>query len=336
MTFNVSEFNQKVLDVFDEEEKKNGESKMSSDFFLNLKTPVFPPMVQVGISNLCDLSCGQCYHKAYKKKKGYCPVFMKQTVFRKVVDETASFPTDTVFRFLGKGESLLHPELIEMLAYARNTLAQPIAFITNGIRLDQEMGIKLLATGVDVIDVSIDAFSRDVYGMVRSNSNWFPLLVENVETLIDQRNKGGFKTRIFVSFLIQPENYLELDQFEAFWENKADKILFRKYHTYGGLIGKKPTPYRERTPCAALWGRINVNERGRITRCFVDWNDTDILADIRKVSLLEAWRSSAYAEIRKQHLKAVYSGICANCEGWQSAHWNLSYEKAVNTTGGEK
>jgi hypothetical protein len=44
---------------------------------------------------------------------------------------------------------------------------------------------------------------------------------------------------------------------------------------------------------------------------------------------MRVWKS-AYDEARAGHLSGNYPELCANCDtGWQAAHRNLSYEKAI-------
>ncbi len=323
-----------LASVFEKEESLvRGCNNQQKDFFSgkNLETDEFPAMVQIGVSNVCNLSCAQCYHRVYKKRHGYRPIFMGMRIFEKVVRETVSFSSKTVLRFLGKGESLLHPNIIEMVMHAKSNLVSPVALITNGILLNKKMSASLLETGIDVLDISIDAFSSNVYGKVRSNPELFSMLVDNVNNLMTMRDSGGFQTRIFVSFLMQPENFEERNAFETYWSERVDKILYRKYHTYGGKIYQKPTPLKKRFPCAALWNRINVNERGLVTRCFVDWDDQFIIGDLNVSgsTLLNVWKGKAFEDVREAHRAGTCTGLCEKCEGWQTAHWNISYEKAI-------
>jgi len=320
--------------VFEKEEFLIGDCGVQQkDFFSkeNLKTDEFPAMVQIGISNLCNLSCTECYHRVYKKRPDYKPTFMSMRIFEKVIYDMANFPSRTVLRFLSKGESLLHPNIIEMVMHAKNNLASPVALITNGISLNKKISSSLLGTGIDVLDISLDAFTPDVYGMVRSNPELFSTVVDNVNNLVAMRDLGGFQTKVFVSFLMQPENYEEKNNFEAYWSERVDKILYRKYHTYGGKICQKPTPSKERFPCAALWNRINVNERGLITRCYVDWDDQYIIGDlnVKGPTLLDIWKDKSFENTRREHQDGKYTGLCEKCEGWQTAHWSISYEKAI-------
>lgn len=331
-----AEFFKTLTSIFDEEKKLAFTKKQCLPDFQhpspeNLPDYQFPPLVQIGITNVCNLQCKECYYPLYSKKPDFQPFFMKMKLFEKIINEVKNFPYSTIIRFLGKGESLMHPRFIEMIAYAKQHLPHRLACITNGTLLDQKTAKKLLKTNIDVVDISLDAFTAETYTRVRSSAELFPKLIQKVENLIKLRDQNQFKTKIMVSFLIQPENYHEVWDFKKYWQPKVDKILYRKYHTYGGKINKKPTPYAQRIPCAALWTRININEKGLITLCYVDWDDQYILADLNnpKVTILRTWQT-AFNQPRKSHLEGKFEGLCKNCEGWQTAHWFLSYERAIN------
>lgn len=331
------DFLKTVVSVFEQEE-----ARLQSTFIVKQHTPTtaivdqFPSMVQVGVTNVCNLNCAECCYGVYVSRPEYRPIFMSWDIFRKVIDEIKVFPASTIFRFLGKGESLMHPDFVKFAQIAKKELKQSVACITNGIALNEDLSRQLLDTGLDVIDVSLDAFTAETYGKVRNHSDRFELLVQNVNNLIKLRNNNDYSTSIFVSFLIQPENYRELDNFKDYWKLKVDRILFRKYHSYGGKIAQKPNPYHIRIPCPALWSRININEKGLITQCFVDWYDEFILADLNQpsVSILNTWEGEIFQNIRAKHLNKNYNNLCLACEGWTTAHWKLSYEQAMRTIGG--
>lgn len=290
----------------------------------------YPPLVQLGISNVCNLKCPQCYYPLFMKKPGFSPIFMRMNLLKKIVDEVAEFPSNTMLRFLGRGESLIHPHIREILQYTKLKIKGPVALITNGHLLDEKNAYIILKTGIDVIDISLDALTARTYAKVRGEN--FDLTVENVKNLVILRNKGKYRTKIMVSFLIQPENYFEAKEFRKVWTPIVDKVIFRKYHTYGGKIKEKPHMLEKRYPCAALWNRVNINESGKITLCYVDWDESSVLADLRKsgATILKTWRT-AYEEARKGHLSGKYPDLCSKCKtGWQAAHWKLSYEQAVS------
>jgi MoaA/NifB/PqqE/SkfB family radical SAM enzyme len=231
------------------EEKVAKRTILSEDY----TPPTFPPLVQVGISNVCNLGCPQCYYPKYSKKPDFTPLFMEIGLYKKVVDEMRQFPSNTVLRFLGRGESLIHPRIIEFISYAKEQLKGPVALITNGHLLNPERSTDLLNTGIDVLDISVDAATTDTYSLVRGKN--FERLITNINDLVSLRDHGNFSTKVMLSFLIQPENYKEAEDFRELWEGVVDKVIFRKYHSYAGRIQEKPCLSKQRTPCPALWNK---------------------------------------------------------------------------------
>jgi len=295
-----------------------------------LSKPYYPSLIQVGISNVCNLNCKQCYYPIYSNSPSYRRHFMSEDVLERIVTEIKTFPNEPILRFLGRGESLLHPKLTDMIKYAKANTSGKIVLITNGHLLNENCIGNLLESGVDAIDISLDAITQKSYEKIRSGS--LSLVENNLRQLIQMRNFGNYKTKIITSFLIQPENYFEAKEFRLKWTGVVDKPIFRSYHSYGGKITEKISLEDTRYPCAALWTRVNINEMGKITLCYIDWNETAVLGDLNEngASILGIWKT-AYDQYRKMHIEGNYPKLCANCNtGWQAAHWNLNYETLIN------
>lgn len=290
----------------------------------------FPSMVQVGVSTVCNLRCPQCYYPDFQHSPDYHPQFMSPDIYRIIIEEMESFPATTILRYLGRGESLTHPNIVGMISQAKDHVKGKVVLITNGLLMRERMASSILDTGIDVVDFSLDALTHETYGLVRGGN--FELLASNVEKFIELRDEGSYPTKVMVSFLIQPENYFEAEEFKDFWGQKADKVIFRRYHSYAGKISEKSCVPEERHACAALWNRVNINENGRITLCYIDWNELSVLGDLNEVgaTILDTWKNDAYRAARKGHIDGEYPSLCADCKtGWQAAHWQLSYEQAV-------
>ncbi len=255
---------------------------------------------------------------------------MESGIYEKILEEVGSFPETTMLRYLGRGESLTHPNIIQMVGEAKRVIKGKVALITNGLLMNSQKAESLLETGIDVVDFSVDATTPETYTLVRGNR--FDVLTANLQNFINLRNKGGYRTRIMASFLIQPENYQEAEEFKSIWEDKVDKVIFRRYHSYAGKIQEKACVPEERHACAALWNRVNINESGKITLCYIDWDETSVIADLNspETTILKTWQN-AYSEARAGHLSGDLPPLCASClTGWQAAHWQLSYERAVD------
>jgi sulfatase maturation enzyme AslB (radical SAM superfamily) len=330
---NISEYQQTLRRIFDQEQRSlmNLHQK-SSEISIPKETLAseYPSMVQVGLSTICNMRCPECYYPEFQKHPGFQPVFMSQQIYNKILGEVSGFPASTMLRYLGRGESLTHPNAIQMLGDAKTKVKGRVALITNGLLMNDKKARELLETGIDVVDFSMDATTSETYSQVRGEH--FDLLTRNVDNFINIRNQGNHPTRVMASFLIQPENYHEAEEFRDVWGDKVDKVIFRKYHSYAGRIQEKACIPEERHACASLWNRVNINENGKITLCYIDWDETSVITDLNdpETTILDTWRNS-YEDARKGHLTGELPEICASCQtGWQAAHWQLSYEQAVN------
>src|SRR4030042_6815082 len=75
--------------------------------------PYLPIRLWIEPTSFCNLKCVMCPNKDLDKKdKGY----MTFGLFRKIVDEAKDFIHEA--NLTHRGESLLHPEFIEMVRYA--------------------------------------------------------------------------------------------------------------------------------------------------------------------------------------------------------------------------
>ena len=121
-----------------------------------------------------------------------------------------------------------------MILYAVNNSGTKVTLTTNGTLLNEKRMMKLLDTGLHMIDVSIDAFYNETYKKVRVGGD-LDITKKNVLKLIQLRSQSAGDTKIIVSFVEQKENSNEIPIFKKFWEeNGADEVLIRKLHTNSG------------------------------------------------------------------------------------------------------
>ncbi len=114
----------------------------------------FPRLLQVEVTTRCNMRCAMCVksapgceivegHLALDTFRNLAPVLEK---------------TDKLV-LNGIGEPLLHPQLPEFVAFARERMAPDadIGFQTNGLLLSPELARRFVRAGVDTICVSVDA-----------------------------------------------------------------------------------------------------------------------------------------------------------------------------------
>ncbi len=319
---------------------KNEEDKIVFGF-QSERDAKFPPLVQLALMHyICNSRCKKCPVGLYNRgeiglnntgefdpKKA---VFFPIEFFYKIADEMGNYPW-SILRLHGRGEPLLHPNYIEMIAYAKKAGVGTVTSFTNGILLDEKKTEQILDAGLDLLELSIDAYSQKLYREFRG-TDYFQQVVENAENFIKARNKRGDKTetRVIVSAVDCPELQPEKQTFKEYWSKRADKVIFRPYHTYGGRLPPiNSCQPDEVVPCSQLWTRFSINPWGEVNACFNDWADLEIVGDLNKSTIAEVWRSNAFEAIREASLreKSVLS-CCRNCLASKSG-WIYTYQGLI-------
>jgi MoaA/NifB/PqqE/SkfB family radical SAM enzyme len=249
----------------------------------------------------------------------------------KLVDEVRSHGTgNTQFiRFASNGEPLIHPDIFDMLDYAKRKSGVAITLTTNGTLMNESCIEKLISIGVDTIDISIDAFSLETYAKIRLKADLF-VTRKNVLELIKYSKANGSQTKVVVSYIEQPQNIRETEDFKKFWEdNGADYVVIRRMHSCSGAKSDLALKRREnnkgivRRPCLYPWERIVLNAKGDLAYCPSDWVHGSYIADYRKVTIKETWSGEFYKELRRSHQVNNYEKIkfCQQCPDWEATRW---------------
>ncbi len=107
-----------------------------------------PLLAQMVITRRCNLSCGYC-----NEFDDHSPPVPKE-VLKQRVDKLASL--GTLFCEYTGGETLLHPDLVELVAYASSYDFDERWIITNGYLLSAEIVKQLNDAGLTHLQISID------------------------------------------------------------------------------------------------------------------------------------------------------------------------------------
>jgi len=263
---------------------------------------------------------------------------MDWDLYKKIVDEVSQYP-GTIFRLLGDGEPLCNPKFVDMLAYAKEKNISPVNFITNGLLLNETKASAILKTGIEAVEISLDAINKDTYEKIRRGSN-YDTVMRNAHNFIKLRDQLKAKTKILVSIIQQRESENEYDDFVAYWTHRVDKVISRVYTSIGGLVDTskiKIDNKGDRWPCPQLWRRLFINVDGLAEFCVEDWHDKTIVGDLNGASIKDVWSSSEYEKIRNCHLAEKFDEVpyCDQCLDWKARDWNYNYFHALNEVLGD-
>jgi pyruvate-formate lyase-activating enzyme len=305
----------------------------------------FPIVVQLALMHyICNSRCKKCpvglFNRGELEQDGtgeFDPIkrqFFPFELFTKIADEIAKYPW-SILRFHGRGEPLLHPHYMDMITYAKKVGIGKVTSFTNAVLLDKEMAEAILDSGLDLLELSIDTYSEKLYQEFRG-TKYFPQVVRNAENLIRARNRRGERTttRIIVSAVDCPEFQIEKEDFYRYWSERADMVIFRPYHTYGGRLKPLYSPNcseGEPGPCAQLWTRFSINPWGQVNACFNDWADIELVGDLNEpgISIANIWRNDKFESIREASIgrKSILK-CCGTCLATKNG-WIWTYQRLI-------
>lgn len=288
----------------------------------------FPSQVIVDVTEICNLACIHCPHPDFKRSEHYEGRHLDVELNRKLVDEVREHGAGSTqyIRYTSMGEPLIHPHIYDMLDYAVQHSGVFVTLTTNGTILNEPRIEKLLASGLNLVDISIDAYSEKTYSKIRVNGQ-LQITRNNVLKLIEMRKRAGAPTRIAVSFVEQAENKDEAAEFEAFWkEHGADSVVIRRLHSAAGSVSKIATALRTeepRRPCLYPWERIMLNPLGQLGFCPEDWVHGSAVADYRRTTIREVWTGEIYRKLRQAHMDNSFAShpFCGQCPDWKQTRW---------------
>ncbi|MCQ9205001.1 MAG: radical SAM protein [Omnitrophica bacterium] len=288
--------------------------KSNPDFFK------FPERITVEITNRCNLKCSMCP----RNNVAIEPLDMPIELFEKVIDEAAQFLPICFVPFF-RGESLLHPQFIEMLSYAKVRGLKPIQLATNAYFLDEQLGSKILDLEIDFLSFSVDVNNPEVYKKIRKNSDFESVFSNILHFLSEKEKREANLPLVQISAVKTKENVSFMKDFISFWKRKADRVRIYYVHSQDGRLGhnqKDDVGKWQRKPCLKLLSDIVIYSNGQVALCNHDWQRQEFIGDVTVSSIVNIWNNPVYKSIRQRHLDNNLSGFtpCNYCSYWQAPY----------------
>jgi len=154
----------------------------------------FPPRrFNIGITSQCNYNCPFCFNHASKKYDYVRPMTVDTGLLYALIKKIRGVE---VLAFEVMGESLLHPQCLDLMEYATRYVHK-IALTTNGSLLTKKVADRLLHLPMDEIFFSCDASDRETYERMRVNGS-FSNFQKNVNYLSGKTDfKLNFNAIVF-------------------------------------------------------------------------------------------------------------------------------------------
>ncbi len=281
-----------------------------------LKPFAFPKKFAVETCAECNLACSMCYHPTMKRLKGVMPI----ELWQRMADQIAGIAPRTECWFSFCGEPLLEPRLLfDILEYGKRAGLLSLNVNTNGMLMTPSVADELLDSGVDLIVIGIDGFSKAAYERARCGADR-DVVYDNVAHLLEQRRRRSDGPEIQVQFIEMDFNRDELDDYQAFWLDRGAVVKVRRQLSWGGKFETSLcVPDDERIPCPWAITMMHVFWDGRVPRCPGDMEGEEGVGSAWEEPIADLWHK--LGRYRDLHLARQFDQLpdrCQTCQDWMT------------------
>lgn len=245
---------------------------------------------------------------------------MEITCFQRLVDELVR-RDDLRLVLGGFGEPLLHPAWEELLREAREAGVFGVAVRTSGLTLDDASAMTLSASGVDIVNVLIDAHSAATYLQVHGEDRYDELMAR-----IESVNRAHQATQQPHPLLVpemtkSPATMDELESFYDAWIQRTGTAVVRGPSHYAGQwpdLNVMQMAPPGRSACQRIYTRAMVLADGRVTFCDQDFRGAHAAGSLHETSLSDVWTGPAMEALRRAHENGDFGAmaLCPACDEW--------------------
>jgi len=293
----------------------------------------FPERVNVEPTNRCNMRCRLCPHPRLKRPRGN----MDPELFARIARECGRRGAAVWLQYMG--EPLMHPDIFQMIAAAREAGVPKVGLSTNASLLDERAAERLLASGLDRLECSVDAADEAAFRACRGSDD-FRRVVANVERFLALKKERGATRPVtslqFLAFTLAGDPGLE--RVLAHWRGRlgpGDFIMSIRDYSFAGAV-RAPRPQEDRTACHWPFRFAVVLWDGTVALCGSDFDGRSAMGDLNRQGLGEVWNGEGFRRVRELHRRRRWDRLplCRGCDDWVLSD-GQGYRNVYTAEGGD-
>ncbi|MFA9373715.1 MAG: radical SAM/SPASM domain-containing protein [Poseidonibacter sp.] len=257
----------------------------------------YPLLVDVELASICNLKCPMCYTITEEFKEKVNAKIMNFNLFKKIIDEIGG--KVPALRLSLRGESTLHPKLIECIQYAKDKGMKEVSFLTNGSKLKPDYFKKLVDAGVDWLTISVDGLDEE-YEKIRK-----PLIfsetLDKIRKMSEYKKENNLHKPVIKIQSLWPSIKNDPEKFYNTFEPITDLIAFNPLIDY--LQKDSDIIYEDNFSCPQLYQRVIIGADGSAMMCSNDEENDHVIGNANIETIHEIWHGDALNKVRKLHLE---------------------------------
>ncbi|BCS89183.1 radical SAM/SPASM domain-containing protein [Pseudodesulfovibrio sediminis] len=279
----------------------------------------YPLHLDLELSGVCNLSCKDCFQEALDKKN---LGLMDPALFKRIIDEGVPRGLCAI-KLQIRGESFLHPDIFELISYAKQAGVLDVQVTTNATLIRDETIDQILVSGLDGIIFSVDVRHQEACDKASATPEYDHVSTV-VNTLLARRAAQGTPWVRLKSSIDDPSPEAQL----ALKAQLVEAFPLADIHIVGTIFDfhKDRDSYPDLqqnytlNPCSYLMQRMAVFWNGQTTVCCMDYHGDFGLPWVSEASVQSIWNSPQMEHLRQAHTSGQRPKlpICKHC------HLNVS------------
>ena len=270
---------------------------------------------EIDTTNICQLHCPLCHTGlgTIHREKGV----MSFDVFTGVIDQIKN--SCIWLTLYSWGEPFLNRRIHEFVAYAHDRKIATIISSNLNKPLTPAMAEQIVTAGLDVLIVSLDGVTQEVYETYRVGGR-LDRVLRNLQLLVETKRRLGYQSpHLEWQFIVMRQNEHQIEAARALaGELGVDSIVFKKVDFPHGehepakadqwLPRQHPEylrdepfdkPYRENgAVCWRLWRSAVVNWDGGLAPCCYLTDKSQDFGDVSVSTMKRVWNGPKYTAAR--------------------------------------
>ncbi len=272
----------------------------------------YPLQLDAELSNICNLDCPMCFRRKEEYNKRHNVRLMDFELFKKIIDQIGC--NVPALRLSLRGESTLHPKIVDCIKYAKAKGIKEVSFLTNGSKLAEEFFEELLLAGVDWITISVDG-TYEKYEQIRRPLK-FEKTLQKVKSTKKVKEKHNAHRPVIKIQSIWSAIRDNPEEFYKTFAPHVDLIAFNPLIDYLGKDEDHLIEYIEHFCCPQPYQRLIVGADGIAMMCTNDEENTEYIGNVNEDSIYEIWHGERLNAIRELHKKRdgfMEIPVCRKC-----------------------
>ena len=290
----------------------------------------YPFEWEIDTTNICQLKCPLCHTGLdnINRMKGT----MHFDTFKKTIDEIK----DTVLwlSLYSWGEPLLNKQLPRFIQYARQSNIPTIISTNLSLKLTPEKVEGLIKSGLDVMIISLDGVTQEVYEKYRVRGK-LDLVLENIRLIIEKKKELKSSTPFLEwQFIVMKQNEHQIPEARQMASDLGvDQIIFKRVDFPHGIGTEEMAqkwlpvktaefrresplskPYHENGPkCWKLWRSGVINWDGGYAPCCYLTDAKHDFGNVNDNTIKEIWNNTQYRTARNMFMSGKMPQVEVGC-----------------------